>query len=88
MPVGSEKKDQPYRDQPDEGVAPHHREIERGHTTLLSGEIVTYVKSSRDRVASGERHDNEAGIRSSENFRNGPNSSSLKHSQYVLLPIA
>ena len=48
MPVGSEKKDQPYRDQPDEGVAPHHREIERGHTTLLSGEIVTYLKSLRE----------------------------------------
>ena len=48
MPVGSEKKDQPYRDQPDEGVAPLHRENERGHTTFLSGEIVTDLKNSRD----------------------------------------
>ena len=39
MAIGGDKNDQPYRDQPDEGVEPHHRYIEREHTTLLSGEV-------------------------------------------------
>jgi hypothetical protein len=29
MAIGGEKNDQPYRDQQDEGVEPHHRYIER-----------------------------------------------------------
>jgi hypothetical protein len=48
MAIVGEKNDQAYRDQPDEGVAPHHRKIEREHTTLLSGEIVTDLRNSRD----------------------------------------
>jgi hypothetical protein len=48
MAISSEKNDQSYRNQPDEGVAPHHRENERGHTTLLSGEIVTDLRNSCD----------------------------------------
>jgi hypothetical protein len=48
MAIFGEKNDQAYRDQPDEGVAPHHRKIEREHTTLLSGKIVTYLRSLRD----------------------------------------
>ena len=51
MAIVGEKNDQAYHDQPDEGVAPHHRKIEREHTTLLSGEAgslpgtVSYLRS-------------------------------------------
>jgi hypothetical protein len=39
MAISGDKNDQAYRDQPDEGVEPHHRYIEHEHTTLLSGEV-------------------------------------------------
>jgi len=51
MAIGGEKNDQPGRYQPDEEVKPRHHEIERGHTTLLSGEAgslpgtVSYLRS-------------------------------------------
>jgi hypothetical protein len=38
MPIGGEKNDQSYRDQSDERVGAHNREIEREHAALLSGE--------------------------------------------------
>lgn len=51
MAIGGEKNDQPGRYQPDEEIKPRHHEIERGHTTLLSGEAgslpgtVSYLRS-------------------------------------------